>query len=74
MTRLFLLLLLLPAGCADRPERPDVLLVTVDTLRADHTSAFGYDLETTPALAALAERGVAFDRCVSQHPETGPSI
>ncbi len=66
-------LLLLAAACSGG-RRPDVLLVTVDTLRADHTSAFGYELPTTPALERLAARGTAFLRCLSQHPETDPSI
>ncbi|MHC4472746.1 MAG: sulfatase [Planctomycetota bacterium] len=61
------------AACGRAPP-PSVLLVTVDTLRADHTSAFGYDLPTTPALDSLAARGAAFTRCVCQHPETGPSL
>lgn len=50
------------------------MLITVDTLRADHTSAFGYDLDTTPVLAALAARGFAFDRALAAQPETGPSL
>jgi len=71
-TPLFVLLTVL-AACGDR--RPTtVLLVTIDTLRADHTSAFGYDLDTTPNLTALAARGTAFEFCWSQHVETGPSI
>lgn len=50
------------------------MLITVDTLRADHTSAFGYDLDTTPVLSALAARGFAFARALSSQPETGPSL
>ncbi|MBI4704596.1 MAG: sulfatase-like hydrolase/transferase [Deltaproteobacteria bacterium] len=45
-----------PAG-----ERVDIILVTLDTVRADHTSAYGYGKPTTPALAALGERGVLFE-------------
>ncbi len=51
-----------------------VVLITVDTLRADHCGAFGYGLGTTPCLDAAARRGTRFDRCVCQQPETGPSI
>jgi len=68
-----LLPVLLMSACGGPPP-PDIILVTVDTLRADHTSAFGYEFDTTPHLAALAGRGAAFSRCVSQHPETGPSF
>ena len=35
-----------------RSDLPDVLLVTIDTLRSDHTSTYGYGLETTPRLSA----------------------
>lgn len=43
------------------PSLPDVILVTLDTVRADHTSAYGYAEKTTPALEALAARGLLFD-------------
>jgi arylsulfatase A-like enzyme len=43
----------------DRP--PSFLVVVLDTLRADHTSAYGYERNTTPNLARLASRGIRFD-------------
>jgi arylsulfatase A-like enzyme len=43
------------------PPRPDIVLVTLDTVRADHTSAYAYDRPTTPQLSELARRGVRFD-------------
>ncbi|GLH96797.1 sulfatase family protein [Phytohabitans aurantiacus] len=39
-----------------------VIYVDVDTLRADHTTAYGYHRDTTPNLAALAEKSVVFER------------
>ncbi len=55
-------------------ERPNVLLVVVDTLRADHTSLYGYQRPTTPKLAAwAARRGVVFDHAVAPSPWTLPS-
>ncbi len=47
-------------GARGPDERPDVLLITLDTVGAGHTSAYGYDKPTTPALAELAKRGVLF--------------
>lgn len=47
----------------------NVLLVTIDCLRADHVSAFGYHRDTTPALDALAGRG-ARSLCLANHPGT----
>lgn len=43
------------------PTAPNILLIGVDTLRADHMSAFGYERDTTPNLKALADEGVRFD-------------
>ncbi|MEN8160592.1 MAG: sulfatase-like hydrolase/transferase [Myxococcota bacterium] len=39
---------------------PDVILVSIDTLRADHLSSYGYHRMTTPHLHALAEEGDRF--------------
>ncbi|HXV64808.1 MAG TPA: sulfatase-like hydrolase/transferase [Vicinamibacteria bacterium] len=60
-------------GCkpnAGRPER--ILLVTIDTLRADHLGYMGYDVET-PNLDALAASGVVFTQAVTTYPMTLPS-
>jgi arylsulfatase len=43
----------------------NVVLITQDSLRADHCSFMGYDRETTPALDALAEDGLAFTNAVA---------
>jgi arylsulfatase A-like enzyme len=74
-----LLLGLLAAGCAPdepAPSRPPrhVFLVTVDTLRADHMSGYGYPRATSPALDNLGASGVLFERAVAQWPKTGPSF
>jgi choline-sulfatase len=62
------------SGCARAPaRRPDVLLVTIDTLRADHCSTYGYGRPTTPALDALARRGVQFDVAYAPMATTAPS-
>ena len=53
--------------------RPNVLLVTIDTLRADHCSAYGYEVETTPVLRELARNGVLFKRAYAPSATTAPS-
>jgi arylsulfatase A-like enzyme len=62
------------AGCAAPPSPPrgppNVLLVSLDTVRADHTSAYGYDRDTTPVLAALAAEGTTFDNAFSNGNES----
>lgn len=47
----------------------DLLLVTIDCLRADHVGCYGYERDTTPTLDELADRGVALDG-VSNSPGT----
>lgn len=54
--------------------RPNVMLILIDTLRADHLSFYGYPRATSPALSRMAERGVIFDRAVAQAPWTKPSV
>jgi len=53
---------------------PNVLLIVVDTLRADHLEAYGYGRETTPALSRLAAQGVRFDRAYAASSWTKPSV
>jgi arylsulfatase A-like enzyme len=73
-----LLALLLAPGCGEAPaappRRPDVVLVVVDTLRADRMSCYGYARPTTPVLDRLAERGAIFLDNTAQWPWTLPSM
>lgn len=55
----------------DRP--PNVLLISIDTLRADHVSSYGYPRQTTPTLDRLAAQGVRFLHAYSQSEHTNPS-
>ena len=59
---------------APAPERPNVVLIVIDTLRADHVSALGYELNTTPRLERLAERSAVFEQAVSHSPWTRTSM
>ena len=57
------------------PERPNVLLVVVDTLRADHLTSYGYPRDTAPRIdELLARRGVVLEQAWSQAPWTLPSV
>ncbi len=60
----------IPAGDA---VRPDVILVSIDTLRADHLSSYGHDRPTSPFLDQLATDGVRFDHARSTSPWTLPA-
>lgn len=70
-------LLAVGASCADAADAPrpsvNVLLITIDTLRADHVSCYGYDKPTTPALDALAKRATRYTDCLATAPWTVPS-
>ncbi len=55
------------------PGAKNVLLIVLDTVRADHMSSYGYHRTTTPNLDGVAERGVLFERAYSTSPWTLPS-
>ena len=55
------------------PSGPNLLLITIDTLRADRVGAYGAATAATPVLDALAGRGVRFDEAQTAVPLTGPS-
>jgi arylsulfatase A-like enzyme len=59
------------AGAGEAPET--LLLLTLDTTRADHLSGYGYRRTTSPALDALGERGLRVRRAVSPMPATDPA-
>lgn len=62
------------AGGPPSAQRPNIVLITMDTVRADHLSAYGYKRDTTPSLARLAEKGVLFENAVSATSWTLPSL
>jgi arylsulfatase A-like enzyme/Flp pilus assembly protein TadD len=62
------------AGCAKEDERPSLLVVIVDTLRADYLGCYGATAGATPNMDGLAAQGARFSTCVSPVPVTLPSI
>jgi choline-sulfatase len=70
----FLGLALLAGGCRQsKPRPPNILIITVDTLRADRVGVYGNTGGLTPNVDALAKEGIVFERGVSQVPLTWPS-
>src|SRR5437879_3455948 len=55
------------------PARTPVLLITIDTLRADHLSCYGSRGVRTPAMDSLAAQGTRFENAIAQVPITLPS-
>ena len=66
---------LMPVGGCSRPTTPpNVLILMVDTLRADYLGYAGFEGDISPNLDALARESVVFDRAVAQAPWTAPSV
>ena len=64
------------SGCSNGPGAkgpPNVLMISIDTLRKDHCSAYGYERDTTPNLRVLAEEGARFDLAYAPSSSTAPS-
>jgi len=60
------------AAC-HRPARPNVLVITIDTLRADHLGCYGFTLAHTPAIDKLSREGVRCANAISAAPITMPA-
>ena len=56
------------------PRKPNILLISVDTLRADHLSSYGYERETSPFIDSLAAEGIRFDHAYATSSWTTPSV
>ena len=73
-------ILLGTAGCGsdgatlDLPPDTPVILVIIDTLRADHLSCYGYELPTSPVIDSLARESLLFERNTTQCNATFPSM
>lgn len=53
--------------------KPNVVLITADTLRADHLGSYGYFRDTSPVIDALAADGLLIERCIAPMSTTLPS-
>jgi len=75
MKRLLLLLLLLVPGSAPAQEaRTNLVVLAIDTLRADHLGTYGYERPTSPVIDGLAGQGLTFERAYATAPWTLPSF
>lgn len=61
------------ADRAAQPDRPTLVLVSIDCLRADHVGAYGYPLPTTPEIDAVAREGTVFENAFATASWTLPS-
>ena len=75
-SRVFVCLLLCSLVACDRAaalDPPNILLISIDTLRPDHLGCYGYDRPTSPVLDRLAADGVTFEDASSPSPWTLPA-
>jgi arylsulfatase A-like enzyme len=64
---------LFPAACRKSPERPNIVLIIVDALRADHLPFYGYAKDTAPFLTGLSVQGSVFVHAYSSSNWTDPA-
>ncbi|MBK7878797.1 MAG: sulfatase [Planctomycetes bacterium] len=62
------------ASCSREAQRPNVILIVIDTLRSDRLGCYGYPRATSPEIDELASEGVVFEECVAQAPWTMQSM
>jgi len=60
-------------AAAPRHPGPNVILIVIDTLRADHLGCYGYPVATSPEVDRFAEDAVLFETTIAQAPSTEPS-
>ncbi|MDH3815933.1 MAG: sulfatase-like hydrolase/transferase, partial [Acidobacteriota bacterium] len=65
---LFAVLIATQLACVAKQR--NVVLITLDTTRADHIGCYGYQYDTSPRIDQLAEEGVRFDFAIAQSSET----
>lgn len=71
---LFTGILFFMISCAKTPpQRPNILLITLDTTRRDHLSCYGYPQEITPHIDGLAEEGLRYEKAMSPSSWTFPA-
>jgi arylsulfatase A-like enzyme len=61
------------SSCASPAKPPNVILVVVDTLRADHLGCYGYERNTSPRIDAFADGATLYSRAMASAPWTVPS-
>ena len=76
-TKFFFLVFGFLCGCSEPIVQPqsghNVILITIDTLRADRLGCYGYSRGATPNIDRLASTGVLFQEAIAQVPVTLPS-
>jgi arylsulfatase A-like enzyme len=77
-TIIILLIFVIPAfilqiNCRRKSADPNIVLIVIDTLRADHLPFYGYDKNTAPFLSKIASQGIVFENAFSASSWTAPA-
>lgn len=70
---ILIMILILPFCGKGKDVKPNILLITIDTLRRDHLGVYGYPRETSPFIDRLAGEGMMFKHAITPIPSTAPS-
>lgn len=68
-----IVILMVSPSCSRTKEKPNILLVTIDTLRRDHVGIYGYPRQTSPFIDELAKKGTMFKNVITPIPVTDGS-
>jgi len=68
------ILLAVPPHYTLAKPRPNIIVILVDTLRADYLAPYGFQGNISPSISALASESIVFSHCVSQAPWTKPAV
>jgi len=71
--KILIMMLILPFCGKGKDVKPNILLITIDTLRRDHLGVYGYPRETSPFMDRLAQEGMMFKHAITPIPSTAPS-
>ena len=71
--KILIMMLILPFCGKSKDVKPNILLITIDTLRRDHLGVYGYPRETSPFMDRLAGEGMMFKHAITPIPSTAPS-
>ncbi len=70
---LLLLVVLIVGGCTPKSDPPNVILITIDTLRADHLGCYGYSRDTSPNIDTFAASATRYSHSYASSPWTLPT-
>ena len=70
---LIIAIALLPSASCHEARRPNVILISIDTLRADHLGCYGYPRNTTPRIDGFRGAAALFEQAIAHAPSTLPS-